>query len=205
MSTTALTEDYRKATLALRAGTLQDFLRLWPLLDRKRLDVTFPGWLSAVSTLIERDRGRAAGLSSAYLRRMRQLADVPGEPVIRLVTAAPRAQVAASMSATAYAGYFTAIRTTGTAAAAERVALVKASGAATRLVLNAGRDTVRASLAADPRAEGWRRITSGRACEFCAMLAGRGAVYSAATADFASHDHCSCSAEPVYRTGRVAA
>jgi hypothetical protein len=30
------------------------------------------------------------------------------------------------------------------------------------------------------------------------MLADRGAVYSEATADFAAHDHCGCSAEPVY-------
>jgi hypothetical protein len=30
------------------------------------------------------------------------------------------------------------------------------------------------------------------------MLAGRGSVYSADTAEFEAHDHCGCSAEPVY-------
>jgi hypothetical protein len=30
------------------------------------------------------------------------------------------------------------------------------------------------------------------------MLIGRGAVYSEATADFAAHDHCKCSAVPAF-------
>jgi hypothetical protein len=30
------------------------------------------------------------------------------------------------------------------------------------------------------------------------MLIGRGAVYSEATADFQSHDHCNCQAEPAW-------
>jgi hypothetical protein len=36
------------------------------------------------------------------------------------------------------------------------------------------------------------------ACDFCEMLADRGAVYGEASADFEAHDHCSCSAEPVF-------
>jgi hypothetical protein len=61
---------------------------------------------------------------------------------------------------------------------------------------------IRESVAADDYAQGWRRVTSGAACGFCRMLAGRGEVYTEATADFASHDHCGCGAEPVYGQGR---
>jgi hypothetical protein len=80
-------------------------------------------------------------------------------------------------------------------------AFVQSSGAATRIVLDGGRDTIRETLAADPAAAGWTRVVGGSACSFCEMLAGRGAVYSAETADFASHDHCGCMAEPVYGEG----
>jgi hypothetical protein len=54
------------------------------------------------------------------------------------------------------------------------------------------------SAVADPGASGWQRTGSGTSCTFCRMLIGRGGVYSEATADFASHDHCNCSATPAW-------
>jgi hypothetical protein len=65
-------------------------------------------------------------------------------------------------------------------------------------IANASRYTVAGSSIADPAAEGWMRQGSGE-CAFCAMLIGRGAVYSEAGADFASHDHCRCSAVPAFK------
>lgn len=59
------------------------------------------------------------------------------------------------------------------------------------------RDTVTANTRRDPSAVGWQRISSG-GCKFCQMLAGRGAVYKAATARFASHPHCHCTAAPAF-------
>lgn len=193
-----LTTTYRRANLALRAGTVRDFVRLWAVLDPKRMDETFPGWTLAARTLIERDRARAAGLASAYLKATRMASGVPGDAVIQLAAVAPAAQVESAMTATAKAGLYVALRSGRTLEQASDVALVRASGAAARLVLDGGRETVRRSLAADPRGTGWRRVTSGASCDFCDMLAGRGAVYSPETADFASHDHCACTAEPVY-------
>jgi hypothetical protein len=60
------------------------------------------------------------------------------------------------------------------------------------------RDTILGNQQRDPAAVGWQRQTSGKGCKFCTMLAGRGAVYREATARFASHPHCSCSASPVF-------
>lgn len=77
------------------------------------------------------------------------------------------------------------------------LALDKAQGGFQRVISNAGRDTVTVSSVKDPRARGWQREGDGE-CEFCSMLIGRGAVYSEATADFQSHDHCQCSAVPVF-------
>jgi len=59
------------------------------------------------------------------------------------------------------------------------------------------RDTILGNRRRDPSAAGWRRISTGK-CKFCRMLADRGAVYSDATARFAAHNHCTCSAEPVF-------
>lgn len=70
-------------------------------------------------------------------------------------------------------------------------------GGAQRRVANFSRFTVMRSSTQDRQAKGWERVGVGE-CDFCAMLLGRGAVYSEATADFEAHDHCQCQAEPVF-------
>lgn len=74
----------------------------------------------------------------------------------------------------------------------------KAWGATQMLIADAGRETVIGSIRQDPRAGGWSRATDGDACKFCRDIAGRGAVYSADTADFGSHDKCGCVAVPAF-------
>lgn len=71
-------------------------------------------------------------------------------------------------------------------------------GGATRRILNFSRQTVMGSSVADPGAHGWAREGSGASCDFCLFLINRGAVFSDDTADFASHDHCNCSAVPQF-------
>lgn len=81
---------------------------------------------------------------------------------------------------------------------------VAAAGLA-RDVLNAGRELLMGSsaqtleqLGRGRRKGGWRRVTDGKPCAFCAMLAGRGAVYSQETSVFHVHDYCGCTVEPVF-------
>lgn len=81
-------------------------------------------------------------------------------------------------------------------------ALTLVTGGFQRVVADASRQTVAFSAVADPGADGWQRTGSGSSCAFCGMLIGRGAVYSEATADFASHDHCDCAAVPAF-SGRA--
>ena len=69
------------------------------------------------------------------------------------------------------------------------------TGGTQRRIANFSRLTVSASSIADPSARGWKRVGAGQ-CDFCRLLIGRGAVYTEATADFPSHDHCNCSPAP---------
>lgn len=71
------------------------------------------------------------------------------------------------------------------------------AGGLQRRLANFSRTTITTSSVDDPGADGWQREGSGE-CAFCAMLIGRGAVYSEASADFASHDHCNCTAVPAF-------
>ncbi|HEU5223443.1 MAG TPA: hypothetical protein VFU07_07155 [Candidatus Lumbricidophila sp.] len=62
------------------------------------------------------------------------------------------------------------------------------------------RDTITVNRQRDSEAIGWRRVSSG-GCAFCRMLADRDVVYGKNTARFAAHEHCNCSAAPVFRGG----
>lgn len=86
------------------------------------------------------------------------------------------------------------------------------SGAATRHVMNGGRDEIQQAMTEDPVALGYIRVTSGDPCYFCAMLASRGPVYTDDSFDDSDprfvgegqhkvHDHDQCSVEPVYSRG----
>lgn len=95
---------------------------------------------------------------------------------------------------------------------AARNALVEASGAASRHVLNGGRSTSLTLVQNDKVALGYVRVTDSNPCAFCAMLASRGIVrYGRKAEAFAEsdarfigpgqvkvHDHCACALVPVF-------
>jgi len=59
--------------------------------------------------------------------------------------------------------------------------------------------TVMDSVLRDPHARGWERIASAGCCEYCGLLAARGAVYrSQFTATFCPHLNCHCMAAPAW-------
>lgn len=77
-------------------------------------------------------------------------------------------------------------------------AFVSSSGSSSRLSLSGGRGTIDLTSKTDPNAEGWARVTSGKTCAFCSLLAARGPVYKSDTVGFRTHDYCDCGAELVY-------
>lgn len=91
------------------------------------------------------------------------------------------------------------VRSTGGAtAAALAAAKSQMLGAAKRTIIQASRDRLTAVSRADHRIKGWARVSDGDPCAFCAMLCGRGPVYSDDTVDFIAHARCGCNARLVY-------
>jgi hypothetical protein len=197
--TRAATGSHRAQQLLLRAATISALRRLWPLVDWSRVDESFPGFLTAAAALITRNRATSAGLSARYLRVLRRAAGIPGEPVVVLAGPVPAAQLAASLRVSTVVAVKNAATAGTPPVEAMAAALTLAEGAAARLVLDGGRDTVTATVRGDRAAVGFQRVLGGAGCDFCRMLADRGAVYKEATADFLSHDRCGCTPEPVYR------
>lgn len=195
---TLLAVTQRQQQLALRAALLRRLIPLWRLLDPKDLNKSLPGWLAAVLPLVQDARKGSSLLAGQYLRDARSAAGVEGSASIVLAGEAPAAQAVTSLTVTSLVAIRTALGTGQQIDQAMRTGFVTSSGAASRLALQGGRDTVVGSVRADPKAAGWSRLASPDACDFCLMLSDRGAVYSADSVDFAAHDHCACTAVAAY-------
>lgn len=197
-----LTEQHRLAQIRLGAVTAALLRRIWPLLDLDDLDGTFEQWLTAVTPVVRSQRAVSARLASGYVTAFRQLELGTPDQLFHPELAAPIGdeQLTTSLLVTGPVHLRDSLaRGVGPSLAIDR-ALAGSSAAAIRHTLNGGRDTVHRTVAADKRALGWARVTSGSACAFCSMLASRGPVYKTeGTASGRYHDHCHCGVEPVYR------
>jgi hypothetical protein len=197
-----LTEAHRLAQLGIASSVTASVSGAWELLDIDDLDASTDAWLSVVSQLVQGAHTRSAGVASRYLSAFRAVEApdaVPFDPVV------PDGLVDARVTASMLVTGPIAVKSRLSAGMRDEQAMMFArlqnAGASMRLALDGGRDTIVDTTRADPAARGYERVTSGNACDWCVMLAGRGAVYhsaeSAGDGD-AWHDHCGCSAEPVY-------
>lgn len=195
----------RVAQLAVRAQLLRDVARLWPLLDAKRLDATFPGWLSAMSMLVRSYRGQSSQVASRAYRASREIATQSPAPR-SLIKLAPDPSPEWLARAFGYSGPGMLQRDT----VRPNTALSTTMGTASRIVLDGGRETTIETVKADPVAIGFYRVTDGAPCAFCALLASRGVVpkstlyrsedsFDASNARFTGpgmakvHNDCGCS------------
>jgi hypothetical protein len=177
---------HRRRQLALTAITLDEMRAIWPLLDPDNLTDTVDPWLAASRTVVDDARERHVATASAYITV------IDAAPTVTPPRLSPQA-LETSLRVTGPVRLERAIRVTG-AAPPEwvRLALKETSRAAARHAANGARDLL---LAHGDQVEylRWRRLTSSGACDFCKMLAGRGAVYhSRETGGFQAHDGCAC-------------
>lgn len=184
------TLQYRRNTDELLATFVRDWGVLWTALDKAALDASFPRWVLAAAAVVGRWRAVDSALAADYLR---EFTDFPTAPPGVL---APE-RFTKAMHVTTVATVKRAVSNGASVTDASATAFSRSAGSASRLVLDAGRQTIMGTAVADPSCKGWQRVTSG-GCEWCQMLAGRGAVYREETAHFPSHDACKCGAEPVF-------
>lgn len=193
----ALTEGHRLAQLAVRAAVVEAVLRLWPAFNPDELVGSWSTIEPALLALVAAGGHTSAGLAAAYYDEFRAAEAIAGRatPILAASMA-----VEESVRSLRFVGLVETRRLVDAGRAdAAAVAFTNVSGEMSRQVLNQGRDTLVASVEADPKALGWARVTDHSPCAFCRMLASRGPVYSEG-GGFSAHGHCGCSLEPVYST-----
>lgn len=185
--------DHRRSFDTLIELAIADLLPVWSGLDpndvRGVQDVLYP----VLSDLVALYASAASALGADWYDDLRTASDVPGR--FRAVPGAlPDAEAVPVLVRWGTGPLFSA--TPNLAATQELV-----EGGYQKLIGDADRSSVFRSINADRSARGWARQTTGKSCPFCRYLAGRGAVYSAETAGFASHNHCDCVAVPKFGDG----
>lgn len=189
-----LTAEHRSKQLLLRRRTITQTKALVPLLKWDDLDGSFSHLERAMRPVVAKNLNTSAGLSATYVKALRAKRGPGGRIDI------PRATLNSDQ-------FTTSLRVTSVVAAknaasrglagdlAMQNVSVLASNAMTRLVLNGGRETILDVVRSDEAR--YARILGGSGCDFCRMLADRGAVYlTADTAEFEPHDKCGCTPEP---------
>jgi hypothetical protein len=195
-----LTEAYRAQQLADRAGSIRSLVQLWKAVDPTRLAETIDVFTHAATILLGQAYDTSGALASSYFDLFRRAEGVAGAAPRLAAAARPSTDyLARQIRGSALSGIIDARKAGKSVSIAADQGLVRMVGTFSKLVLAGGNQTILNGVHADRRATGWVRITSGSACAFCKMLSSRGAVYrSDRSATFEPHDHCSCTAEPVY-------
>jgi len=187
--------EVHQAGQALLAADLAEAVarHAWPTFNPRQIQATLPALLVMIRALIQRYGQAAAVHAAQFYRQQRAAAGVPGRIPIPMPPAPSEEQVQAQLQ-WAVSNLYGPVTPE-----AEQAALTNVQGVTENLVLDQSRQTIIDAVQRDKAAKGWARVPEAAACSFCLLLATRGAVYkSSQTADFKSHDHCKCHAEPVF-------
>lgn len=173
----------RSETAALTRLARRDLDALWRMVARgAAAEVALRDLLP---TIVEQYGTAGAALAAEWYDEQREKAGVSGQWTAEPIRSSDR-------GSQSLIGWALAAATDDAALAALIL------GGVQRRIADHVRYTVAGNSVADPAASGWQRVARGDGCAFCQMLAGRGAVFSEASADFASHDDCNCAAVPAW-------
>lgn len=224
-----LVRGFRSEQLGIRARMLRTLLRLWPLLDVRRIDATAPEWLRLNVRTIADYRHESARAAAAHYQRLRSV-EAPSAPAYRarwldsqpdtagyeairqsLIVTGPVAVKKATAKLVVGTGADADDSTRRALDKIRATALTQVEGAASRHVLDGGREVLREEASRDRVALGFARRSDGDPCYFCALMISRGFVYRsegdagrAANRKFVGdglykfHDHCACTLEPLF-------
>jgi hypothetical protein len=182
---------------------VRELTLLWPAFESADAERFWPTLRLAIRALVNSRRRTSSGLASAYYSQFRAAENVLGRTEIKLAPDLPQPLVDTTLDFAGLVEFKKALRRGRTKEQATARSLVTTAGAASRLVLDGGRSTIDATVNEDVQALGYLRVTDNDPCAFCAMLASRGPAYrskesaAGATPDH-YHDHCGCTAEPMY-------
>jgi hypothetical protein len=213
-------ERLRRAQRSVARSLIRDVRSLRRLILPTRLRTSVPAWIDAIRAVVEEYSAASATLAAAYYDGERESAGITGRFTVAVPGPPPDEQVEATLRWATKdlwprdpeAAANTAAQTFTLDVRLEQ-AERKTEGAVERLVLNAGRQTIREAVQQDRGAVAYARAAALGACSFCKLMASRGAVFKdldrvgrEANERFTGddsvikfHNSCRCQPIPVFR------
>lgn len=210
----SITDKHRRRAVAMATRADSRLRRAWSRLDLENLDAGRAAFQKEIGGVLLRYYELEAETAQRLLAQYR-LAELgtPSGPVVR-----PPMDLAgsiASVDRAAVVGTKARIAQGVPDTVAFERARREMMAEAHRIMLAGSRGTIIESAAADSRAIGWRRVSDGDPCAFCALLVSRGPAYLSEAKALKNanapsgwvgkygnkdpyHPNCGCSVEPVY-------
>lgn len=208
----AETIDHRN-DLGRVAGLVEaEVVRLLRPLDTLDVESWWARNAAPVLTVVERGFRVSTQLAARYLIGHGAANGATIDPVAAIPD---RDRMAEALRISAVVGFRTTLRISADTDIARRMTTTKTVRSAQRLSLKGSRSTIMSTVADSRAIVGYQRVTRPGACDFCTMLAGRGAVFkssvSASTVagsrgrqrgnqrvGHSYHDSCRCTPEPIH-------
>jgi hypothetical protein len=195
-----LTERHMREQLAIRTRALDEFASLMAGYDPNN-QFSIAATRNGLFEITARYRAQSAEAASRYYAAFRAAEGVPGAPPLPVTDVVDDA-----FKELMGDSYRVLLRKPppDLVDAIKRAKLLQRNEAElaarlSRYVLTGGRIRMADLIRSDRAAVGWARVTRGKACAFCGLLAARGPVYSKLTGGFRAHNSCACTIEPVFR------
>lgn len=195
----ALTREHRIAQVATTAPVVAASLQSWDaLMDPSDLSGSLGAWVPVQMGLLQQYRSQSADLAGRYVADFR--AEAIGDRQVSVVT--PRLDTRQARLMLMVSGPIAVKQALTRGYAVDPAMSMARSALSLRMqqwALGGGRSTVRGTISRDRRARGYRRVTDGSPCAFCAMLVADGASRGEfRSPDFKSHRNCGCTMQPIY-------
>ena len=192
-----LTEAHRKQQILLSTRPMAKARLIYGgVLDVADLDRSSILWSELTQQAILDGYVDSMTLAAAYMDRY-ALAEI-GHTESIVTPAMDRAAVATDLRIKGPVAIKTKIGQGVPPDEAKRQAMTRLLQSVQQHVLAGGRDLIDKTVRYSGKDSRYRRVTDGKPCAFCAMLAGRGPVYTEESVDFRSHGGCGCTGEQVF-------
>lgn len=201
---TALSEQHRRRQWRVGVDAAQIALASWSTLNLDALEQSWSLIEPGLVAVTIQNRRISARIAADYYNAFRTAEGVAAPFVAGTAVDIPREAIETSLRVTGPTTYTRLVEAGASRQQASSTALTRVVGAVQRHTRNGGRSTIIGAIQRDPAVSGYYRVTAAKPCYFCAMLAGRGAVYlTQQSGSFKPHDHCACTAEPAFRSGAM--
>lgn len=190
-----------RAERRIDADLKEQIEAIFQLLDPFELDVTYAPFEAAFLSIIDRSSEQFFNLESAFLQAYCQvefgIEAAEAKASYELLGWEARNRISRSLSTVTQGAIKGHTARGDSILKAYADSKTRAVSSGRRHAREPARELTMRTTSRTRGLKGYKRVLTGaETCSFCAMLAGRGAVYDAETVRFRSHDNCDCIGVP---------